>query len=94
MVDSFSYLLLRSCFNYSGIILWSKTCVFPIKTYMPNESNENFVQAIEFLFFALSQAELNNIDLLLQPVLEELRIEVSRNLTRLVADLPEHDPED
>ena len=64
------------------------------KTYLPNASNENFVQAIEFLFFALAQAELNNVDLLLHPVLEELRIEVSRNLSRLVADLPEHDPED
>ena len=64
------------------------------KTYLPNASNENFVQAIEFLFFALAQAELNNVDLLLHPVLEELRIEVSRNLTRLVADLPEQGPED
>ncbi len=64
------------------------------KTYLPNASNENFVQAIEYLFFALAQAELNNVDLLLHPVLKELRIEVSRNLTRLVADLPEHDPED
>ena len=64
------------------------------KTYLPNASNDNFVQAIEYLFFALAQAELNNVDLLLHPVLEELRIEVSRNLSRLVADLPEHDPED
>jgi len=64
-----------------------------IKTYLPNASNENFVEAIEYLFFALAQAELNNVDMFVLPVFEEFRVEASRNLKRLVADLPEHDPE-
>lgn len=63
------------------------------KTYLPNEDNANFVEAIEYLFFALAQAELNYVNLEMQPLLEELRIEVSRNLARLVSDLPEPDPE-
>jgi hypothetical protein len=63
------------------------------KTYIPNEDNANFVEAIEYLFFALAQAELNHVDVAMQPELEELRIEVSRNLARLVSDLPEPDPE-
>ena len=63
------------------------------KTYLPNASNTNFVEAIEYLFFALAQAELNHVDIDMHPELEELRIEVSRNLARLVSDLPEPDSE-
>lgn len=59
------------------------------KAYLPNASNSPLVQAIEFLLFALAQAELNNTGDALQPHFEEFRVEVSRNLRKLVADLPE-----
>ena len=63
------------------------------KTCVPNLDNANFIEAIEYLFFALAQAELNHVDVNMHPELQELRIEVSRNLARLVSDLPEPDPE-
>ncbi len=64
------------------------------KTYLPNADNGNFVEAIEYLFFALAMAELNNTDLLQHQIFGDFRVEVSRNLNRLVSDLPEHEPGD
>ena len=39
-------------------------------------------------------AELNNTDLLQHQIFGDFRVEVSRNLNRLVSDLPEHEPGD
>lgn len=61
------------------------------KAYLPNSANSPLTQAIEFLLFALAQAEMNNTQIDLSKVFEVFRIEVSRNLRRLVADLPELD---
>ncbi|HUY06632.1 MAG TPA: ATP-binding protein [Acidimicrobiales bacterium] len=61
------------------------------KAYLPNSANSPLTQAIEFLLFALAQAEMNNTRLDLNEVFEVFRIEVSRNLRHLVADLPEPD---
>jgi hypothetical protein len=62
------------------------------KAYLPNKANSPMVQALDFLLWALAQAELNNTRDINREDFEEFRIEVSRNLRRLVADLP--DPEE
>ena len=61
------------------------------KAYLPNSTNSPLTQAIEFLLFALAQSEMNNTKIELSGVFEIFRVEVSRNLRRLVADLPEPD---
>lgn len=58
------------------------------KAYLPVASNSTIVQAIEFLFYALAQAELDSTDAENQAMFEELRVDVSRNLRKLVKDLP------
>jgi hypothetical protein len=44
---------------------------------------------LDYLLWALAQAELNNINQGNTEAFEEFRIEVSRNLKKLVADLPD-----
>ncbi len=58
-----------------------------VKAYVPNAENSALAQAIDFILFALGQAELNNMDDALKEVFEEFRVEVSRNLNRLVSHL-------
>ena len=61
------------------------------KAYIPVAGNQPLVQALEFLFYALAQAEMNNTNSQLDEAFEEFRVEVSRNLKKLVKDLPEPD---
>lgn len=63
------------------------------KAYLPNAADSNLVQAIEYLFYALAQAEMNNTDTDAHETFAEFRIEVSRNLRKLVKDLPDPDDE-
>lgn len=65
---------------------------FYTKAYLPNKANSTVIQAMDYLLWALAQAELNNINMENSEAFEEFRIEVSRNLKKLVADLP--DPEE
>jgi hypothetical protein len=65
---------------------------FYTKAYLPNKTNSTLIQAMDYLLWALAQAELNNINAENSDAFEEFRIEVSRNLKKLVADLP--DPEE
>lgn len=58
------------------------------KAYLPIASNSTIVQAIEFLFYAMAQAELDATNADSQETFEEIRIDVSRNLRKLVKDLP------
>lgn len=60
-----------------------------IKAYLPNAGNSPLVQALDFLLYSLAQAELNNVSTENRDAFEEFRIEVSRNLKKLVADLPD-----
>jgi hypothetical protein len=62
---------------------------FYTKAYLPNKGNSTVIQALDFLLWALAQAELNNINKDNTEAFEEFRIEVSRNLKKLVADLPD-----
>jgi hypothetical protein len=62
---------------------------FYTKAYLPNKANSTVIQALDYLLWALAQAELNNINPSNQEAFEEFRIEVSRNLKKLVADLPD-----
>jgi hypothetical protein len=59
------------------------------KAYLPNKANSVVVQALDFLLWSLAQAELNNLSDENRDAFEEFRIEVSRNLKKLVADLPD-----
>jgi hypothetical protein len=62
---------------------------FYAKAYLPNKANGPVVQALDYLLWALAQAEMNNINDANQEAFEEFRVEVSRNLKKLVADLPD-----
>lgn len=62
---------------------------FYIKAYLPNKANSTIVQALDYLLWALANAELNNINDETKEAFEEYRVEVSRNLKKLVADLPD-----
>jgi hypothetical protein len=76
----------------AGVTLNTGHPYYP-KAYLPNKSNSTVIQALDFLLWALAQAELNNVSAENRDAFEEFRIEVSRNLKKLVADLPEVDPE-
>lgn len=58
------------------------------KAYLPIASNSTITQAIEFLFYAMAQAELDATDVDSQEMFEEIRVDISRNLRKLVKDLP------
>lgn len=58
------------------------------KAYLPVASNSTMVQAIEFLFYAMAQAELDSTDADTQEMFDEMRVDISRNLRKLVKDLP------
>lgn len=62
---------------------------FYVKAYLPNKTNSPVVQALDYLLWALANAELNNLNDETKDAFEEFRIEVSRNLKKLVADLPD-----
>lgn len=62
---------------------------FYTKAYLPNKENSPVIQALDYLLWALAQAELNNINDETKDDFEEFRVEVSRNLKKLVADLPD-----
>lgn len=62
---------------------------FYSKAYLPNKENSPVIQALDYLLWALAQAELNNVNDANKDAFEEFRIEVSRNLKKLVADLPD-----
>lgn len=59
------------------------------KAYLPNKDNSPLLQALDFLLWSLAQAELNNVDDGAKDAFQEFRVEVSRNLKKLVADLPD-----
>ncbi|GAB1458093.1 hypothetical protein MASR2M48_34010 [Spirochaetota bacterium] len=75
----------------AGVTLNTGHPYYP-KAYLPNKDDSIMIQALDFLLWSLAQAELNNINAENKDAFEEFRIEVSRNLKKLVADLP--DPPD
>jgi hypothetical protein len=62
---------------------------FYSKAYLPNKANSPVIQSLDYLLWALAQAELNNLNEETRDAFEEFRVEVSRNLKKLVADLPD-----
>jgi hypothetical protein len=72
----------------SGVILNTGHPYYP-KAYLPNKENSVVIQSLDFLLWSLAQAEFNNVNDENQEAFEEFRIEVSRNLKKLVADLPD-----
>jgi hypothetical protein len=64
------------------------------KIYLPlSKSNRAAIQGIDCLLWALSNSEMNVTRENLRALFEDLRFEVSRNLRRLIVDLPEPDNE-
>jgi hypothetical protein len=59
------------------------------KVYVPNLSQGVTIQGMDALLWGLSVAELNCVSDETRATFEELRYEVSRNLKKLVEDLPE-----
>ena len=72
----------------AGVTLNTGHPYYP-KAYLPNKSNSVVIQALDFLLWSLAMAELNNVNEENKDAFEEFRIEVSRNLKKLVADLPD-----
>ncbi len=75
--------------NGAAAVTLNTSHPFYPKAYLPNKANSVVIQALDFLLWALAQAELNNVSDGNREAFEEYRIEVSRNLKRLVADLPD-----
>jgi hypothetical protein len=61
------------------------------KYYLPNKNNTTLVMAMDALLWSLAEAELSVINDQAKRNLEELRINVSRNLRILASELPEVD---
>jgi len=59
------------------------------KVYLPNIDNPVLIQSLDFILWSLAQAEVNNYSSETRDAFEEFRHEVSRNLKKLAADLPE-----
>lgn len=74
--------------NKAGVTL-NTAHPYYTKAYLPNMENSPLVQALDFLLWSLAQAELNNVSDETSDAFAEFRVEVSRNLKKLVADLPD-----
>ena len=61
------------------------------KCYYPSLTESKTTDAIHYLLYSLAVAELNNTDLFLNDSFEQFRVEVSRNLKKLVKHLPDPD---
>lgn len=71
-----------------GVILNTGHPFYP-KSYLPHKGDSSIIQSLDFLLWSLAQAELNNVNDDNKEAFEEFRIEVSRNLKKLVSDLPD-----
>ena len=59
------------------------------KSYVPSLKQSENTEAVEYLLYALAVAEMNNTNLLNDIFYEQFRVEVSRNLRKLVKHLPD-----
>ena len=59
------------------------------KSYVPSLKESSDTEAVEYLLYALAVAELNNTNLLNDEWYDQFRVEVSRNLRKLVKHLPD-----
>jgi hypothetical protein len=78
-----------SVINGSPGVTLNTTHDYYQKAYLPNKENSTVIQSLDYMLWAIAQAELNNINPDNREAFEEFRIEVSRNLRKLVANLPE-----
>ncbi len=62
---------------------------FYTKVYLPNEQNATLIQALDMLFWALAQAEVNNVTEESRTAFASLRAELARNVAKLIQDLPD-----
>lgn len=62
---------------------------FYAKVYQPNKDNSPLIQSLDFLFFCLAQAELNNTTSAEHRLFTAARDEFSRNLRTLLGGVPE-----
>lgn len=66
---------------------------FYTKVYAPNLDNSNIIKGMDYLLWALSEAELGTYNPETKEQYEDMRIMVSKILKKLVADLPDPDTE-
>jgi hypothetical protein len=59
------------------------------RVYLPNKNDDVTIQGLDSLLWALCEAEYSTMNEKTKRFFEEMRIEVSRSLKTLVADLPE-----
>ena len=59
------------------------------KVYLANTENRNVIEALDFMLWSLAQAENNNLSSGNRSAFQDFRVETSRNLRKLVEDLPE-----
>jgi len=77
-------------FKLGDRLNWVAPChPYYTKVYVPCLSDGVTIQGMDALLWGLSVAELNCISDETKGTFEELRYEVSRNLKKLVEDLPE-----
>jgi hypothetical protein len=72
-------------------VLLNKQHDFYNKIYLRAAANGYAVEGMDFLLWAFSTAELNNTDDELVSIWNDIRLEISTNLTKLLRNLP--DPE-
>lgn len=93
--------------NLENSMLWAPTLVeghhavsinqshsYYTKVYAPVINNKVLVTGMDALLWALSEAELSTLNDEVKEIYMDMRIAVSRALTKLVADLPDPETED
>lgn len=61
------------------------------RVYLPNSISPSSKQALDMIFWALSQAELNSTTQGTRATFEEFRYEISKSLRQLAEELPDYD---
>lgn len=67
----------------------NKSHPYYAKVYLPNSESGTTIQALDSLLWALASAEFKSTQDSMRETFEEIRIDVSRALARLVEDLPD-----
>ena len=78
-----------SFINGSKAVSLNISHTFYRKVYLANINNRYVIEALDFMLWSLAQAENNNLSELNGTAFQDFRVETSRNLRRLVEDLPE-----
>jgi hypothetical protein len=78
-----------SFINGSKAVSLNVSHSFYRKVYLANRTNRYVIEALDFMLWSLAQAENNNLSEANRTAFQDFRVETSRNLRKLVEDLPE-----